>query len=181
MAEVQFDKMSAEIKHLYQPIDFLRNAVLNSRLLFKVSLGLSRSSTMEECFQELKTATNGLAGIELIKTSDGPHKLSVTPELWKCLSDDIQASVKHFNSMLSSSHKYLGSKELKLTDIQLKLEDMKLLPKRNGRANEYMQLQEITKAINEFTNEITILFDEITSASKILEHQVLVSINGITE
>lgn len=177
MSEIQFDKMAAQIKHLYQPIEFLTSAVMNSLLLFKVSLGLTKNSTIEECFRQLKSSIGDSPGLEIIKTADGPRKLSVTMEIWRTLSDDLQSAVSHFNSMLGSSHKYIGNKELKLTDIQLKLDDIRLLPKTKEKEREYKKLKGIVKQINEFSNDIDSLFSEINSASEVFDHQIL-TLNG---
>ncbi len=172
-AEIQFDKMAAQIRHLYQPVEFLQNAVINSFLLVKVSLKLTRTSSIKDCFEQLKMAVGDSGdSIELINTSDGPRKLSITNELWRTLSDDVQSSISHFNSMLSSCHKYLGNKELKLTDIQIKLDDMQLLPRKHERNREYKQLKGIVKSINDFSLEIETMFNEISAASQILEHQI---------
>ena len=178
VSEIQFDKMAAQVRQLYQPVEFLRSAVTNSLLLFKVSLRLSKTSTMEDCFVKLKKAVSGSSdSIELINTSDGPRKLSTTTELWWTLGEEFQSSITHFNSMLSSCHKYLGSMELKLTDIQIKLDDMKLLPRKRERDREYKQLEGIVKSINDFSFEIETLFNEITVASKIFQHQIDIDSN----
>ena len=176
-SELEFDKMAAQVKHLYQPIDFLQSAVTNSLLLFKVSLGLSKTSLVEDCFLRLKVAAGSHSdGMEIVKTSDGPRKLSVSPDVWRTLSDDTQSAISHFNSMLSSAHKYLGSRELKLTDIKLKLSDMKLLPKSQAKERELKGLKGIIKSINSFSLEIDSLFAEINTASVVFEH--IVALNG---
>lgn len=174
--ESQFNRISKQVLQLYKPIEMLRSAITNSLLLFRMALGLTQDATMISCFEVLRDSTDRRSTMELINTADGPHKLSVPTNVWNELPDNIQAGIKHFNSMLSSCHKFIGSRELKLVDIQLKLDDLQLLPLSEEKSEEYQKLRVIPVKIDEFTCEIESLFTDITRAGKLLEYQV--HING---
>lgn len=173
-AEAQFNKIGGQIKQLYKPVVMQRNAVTNSLLLFKMALGLTQDATITACFQILYNELQGSAGLEVINTSDGPHKLKVSPEIWPTLSEEMKASIKHFNSMLSSCHKYLGSRELKVVDVQLKLDDLQLLPMTRDNVEAFNELKDIPCKIDEFTRVIEAIFKDIAITSKILEYHVTV-------
>lgn len=172
-AQNQFSKIAKQLKHLHQPILIQQNAIVNSHLLFKMALGLSREATFMACFGRLKEHFSP-NDIEVMMAADGPHKLKVKPTAWEKMSDSMQAAVKHFNSLISSCHKYLGSKELKIVDIQLKLDDLhlllSLLPEKQ---EEFDTLNAIPESMNELSRHVETIFRDITSASKLLDHQVL--------
>lgn len=135
-----------------------------------MTLGLTQDATMIDCFHVLKDTDNSMS-IELVNTSDGPHKLTVSNSVWTTLPDNIQAAIKHFNSLMSSCHKFLGSRELKLADIQLKLEDIQLLPLTSkDKERELDRLKLIPASIQEFTRQIETLFQSISEAGKLLEY-----------
>ena len=138
-----------------------------------MALGLSQEATFAACFGRLKEhfLPND---IEVMMAADGPHKLKVKPAAWEKMSDSMQAAVKHFNALVSSCHKYLGSKELKIVDIQLKLDDLhlllSLLPEKQ---EEYDTLSQIPESVNELSRHVETLFRDITSASKLLDYHVM--------
>lgn len=170
-AESSFDKIATQIRSVNKPLEILRSSITNSLLLFRMALGLTQDATMSSCFEVLKeAATSGSVTLELVNTSDGPHKLTIENGSWEELPDDIQAAIKHFNSLVSLCHKFLGSRELKMADISLKLEDLQLLPLTKEKEKERQALHDIPVQIDKFTEEIGKLFETISTAGKILEY-----------
>lgn len=138
-----------------------------------MALGLSKDSTITSCFEVLKQSVKDPSmSMELINTADGPHKLSVPATTWSLLPENVQAAIKQFNSMMSSCHRFIGSRELKVVDIQLKLEDLQLLPLTEEKAQELQKLKEILPRIDEFTKQVETLFADISIASKLFDHQI---------
>lgn len=149
-----------------------RSAITNSLLMFKMALGLTQDASLHACFQLLRTVMTHTTSIELVSAADGPHKLSVSEEAWMAMDDDKQSAVKHFNAMLSSCHRFLGAKELKSVDIQLKLEELQLLPLTESRFEEFQSLKQIPTTIDRFAKEVESLLRSISRAGKVLEYHM---------
>lgn len=178
--EVQVDKLCQEIRLLYRPVEMQRSAIANSLLMFKVALGLTREATIDACFNLLRLLMTRTSSIELLCAADGPHKLLIAEDAWSKMDDNQQSAVKHFNSMLSSCHRFLGAKELKAVDIQLKLEELQLLAMTDEKFQESQQIRRIPAIIDRFAREVESLLHSISRAGKQLEHHVDIPINENT-
>jgi hypothetical protein len=170
--DADFDEISKQIHQLYKPIQLLRSAFFNSLSLFKMALGLTQEATMYTCFETLKSLVYDSSCIELISSGNSPHKLSVSEAYWVQLPTNVQDAIKHFNALLSSSNRFIGSRELKAVDIQLKLEDIQLLPLTEEKARDLQKLRSILTEIDKFTQDVETLFNDVTIANKVFEHQI---------
>ena len=170
--EAQADRLSQEIRLLYRPVEMQRSAITNSLLMFKMALGLTQEATLHACFQLLRVSMTRTSSIELVCAADGPHKLSVSEDTWSAMDESNQSAVKHFNAMLSSCHRFLGAKELKAVDIQLKLEELQLLPLTENKFEEFQKLKDIPNVIERFAKEVESLLRSISRAGKVLEYHV---------
>lgn len=170
--EAQADRISHEIRFLFRPVEMQRSAITNSLLMFKMALGLTQEATLRSCFQQLRVSMTRTSSIELVCAADGPHKLSVSEDAWSAMDEEKQSAVKHFNAMLSSCHRFLGARELKAVDIQLKLEELQLLPLTESRFEEFQKLKQIPSTIDRFAMEVESLLHSISRAGKVLDYHV---------
>lgn len=172
MNNAQVDRLTQEIRLLYRPVEMQRSAITNSLLMFKMALGLTQEATLRACFQLLRVSMTRTSSIELVCAADGPHKLSVSEDTWSAMDESKQSAVKHFNAMLSSCHRFLGAKELKAVDIQLKLEELQLLPLTESKFEEFQKLKKIPLTIDRFAKEVESLLRSVSRAGKILDYHV---------
>ena len=172
VSEAQIDRIVHEIRYLFRPVEMQRSAITNSLLMFKMALGLTRDASLRSCFMVLRDSMTRTTSIELVSAADGPHKLTVSEDTWTAMTDDKQSAVKHFNAMLSSCHRFLGARELKSVDIQLKLEELQLLPLTEERFEEFQSLRQFPTTIDRFAKEVESLLHSISKAGKVLEYHI---------
>lgn len=169
----EIDKIEHDVKVMYRPMEMQKSAIDNSRLMFKMALGLAQEASFYSCFEVLRDASAvRVSGVELISTDDGPKKLSVAEDVWSSFSEDMRAAVRHFNAMLGTCHKFLGSRELRTVDIQLKLDDLQLLSIPAEKKAEMSKVTCIPSTIEKFAREVEELLQDISLAGKVFEFQV---------
>ena len=175
----EIEKITHDVKTMYKPIEMQRSAIDNSRLMFKMALGLDQDASFCSCFELVKEASSFRAsGVELVIAADGPKKLSVAEDVWSGFSEDIQGAVRHFNAMLGTCHKFLGAKELRMVDIQLKLDGLQLLSIPEERRSDMNKLTCIPEMIEEFACEVENLLKDVSLAGRVFEFHISSLSNG---
>ena len=177
----EIDKITHDVQTMYKPIEMQRSAIYNSRLMFKTAVGLAQEASFCSCFEVVREASSFRAsGVELVSAADGPKKLSVAEDVWSGFSEDIRGAVRHFNAMLGTCHKFLGSKELRMVDIQLKLDELQLLSVTDERKNDVNKLICIPEKIEDFAREVETLLKDVSLAGRVFEFQITaVNSNGL--
>lgn len=133
----EINALVSSILHLYKPIVQRGMLIRKALTSFKAELGLTASSSISQCFSSIRAQVPTNMRVELLCAGTEPIKIKVeeiipssTPSInvEHILSEDVRRCIVALNSALAYCQKFKGEKELKLADIQCKLDDLHLMP-----------------------------------------------------
>lgn len=166
----EINAIATAVMQLYKPVVSRKAAIKQALTGFKVTLGLHEESSVPECFKVLRDNVDLGTQLELVCAGQEPLKLKVneiSPPKQK-ISDDTKKAITFFNSCLNLCQKFCGEKELRMADVQFRLEDLHLMPLTKEGQSLYAKVNEVPTYIDELSDDIEILRQEIYKAKDIL-------------
>lgn len=159
---------AAILLQIYVPIT-VRKATIKSTLeSFKTSLGLSPNSKITECFRVLRKTVDSSTQLELVCAGREPLKVKVNELAGIQTPPEMKKAVGFLNAVLNYCQKYNGEKELKVADIQYRLDDLHLMPLTKEGQQLYATLNEIPTFLEEFSTDIATLYELIYDSRDLL-------------
>ena len=157
------------ILQLYKPMIARKEGVKNALIEFKKQLGVRSKVTFSQCFGVLRAKVHNQTRIELVCAGTEPIKVKLEE-----LSDEettpesVKHSISSLNTALTICQKYKGEKELKLADIQYKLEDLHLMPLTKQGQDLYNAVNSIPSYFEEMSADIDRLHQQLYEARVLL-------------
>lgn len=154
-----------EIVRLYAPIEDYKQTIKACGDEFMASLGLDEDSSFADCLKRLQEGAGELADVDLVCAGEEPLRLKVTQgKSESTMSQPTRRAVNQINTALNHCQKFKGEKELRLADIQYKLDELQLLPLTKQGVTVYQKLTKIIGYIEEFSADIDNLLKEVFQA-----------------
>lgn len=166
----EINSIVATILQLYKPIVIRKNEIKKSLQSFKELLGLEVDSSFSKCFNAIRSGVHSTTHLELICGEREPLKLKIN-ELshdQETIPEDLRKSVTFFNTALNHCQKFKGEKELKVADIQYKLDDLHLMPLTREGQQLFSVINEIPTHIEDMSSDIECLYQQIYEAQHLL-------------
>lgn len=166
----EINAIAAAVMQLYKPVVSRKEAIKQAFTGFKITLGLHEESSVSECFKVLRDNVDLGTQLELVCAGQEPLKLKVneiSPPKQK-ISDEVKKAITFFNSCLNLCQKFCGEKELRMADVQFRLEDLHLMPLTKEGQTLYAKVNEVPTYIDELSDDIEILWQEIYKVKDIL-------------
>lgn len=173
----EINSVTATVLQLYKSIEIRKAGIRKSLLGFKEALSLNPNTSIQDCFKTLRSRFSSTTQLELLLAGQEPIKLKVTDFSTAETSsaaqneEDTKKALACLNACLNQCQKFTGEKELKVADIEVKLEDLQLMPLDKEGQTLYDGLVKIPSYIEELTMDINVLLREIYDARHILRPQ----------
>lgn len=172
----EINSIVSTVLQLYKPIEVRKEGIRKGLVGFKEALGLHKDSAIPGCFKVLREKFSQTTQLELICAGEEPIKMKIndfsTPsDPLKPVDEGAKKAVTLLNSCLNHCQKFSGEKELKLVDIEVRLEDLQLMPLTREGQSLYAAVNEIPSYIEELSVDISILLQDIYKAQHILRPQ----------
>lgn len=162
------NSVATSILQYYKPIESRRQAINDSLIKFKTTLGMSEEMKMDQCLGKLRVAVGDKAELELLHSGDEPIKLKFRSGMWSVVDNSGRDAVSHFNSILNNCQKIRAEQELKLADIHFKLDDLQLMPLTKEGQELYKALNQIPTFFDHLSSDIAALYKSIMDNQHIL-------------
>ena len=154
-----------EIVRLYAPIEDCKQTIKACGDEFMTSLGLDEDASFADCLKRLREGAGELADIDLVCDGAEPLRLKVNQlKTESTMSLATRRAVNQINTALNQCQKFKGEKELRLADIQYKLDELQLLPLTKEGVTVYQNLSKIIDYIEELSSDIDNLLKEVFQA-----------------
>ena len=159
------------VLQLYKPLTVRKTGIKKSLQDFKNELGLDskhRKTTLSQCFGILRGKVHNETHIELVCAGTEPIKLKIDEISNKPTPEDVKRAVMFLNLALTTCQKFNGDKELKLADIQYKLEDLHLMPLTKEGRDLYGAINCIPTYVEEISTDIERFHQQLYEARLLL-------------
>lgn len=172
----EINSIAAAVLQLYRPVEARKDGIRKNINGFKEALGVSKESAILHCFKVLRERFSPTTKLELVCAGWEPIKLKVTDftpstELQKEVDSNTKKAITLLNSCLNQCQKYCGEKELRIADIEVRLEDLQLMPLTREGQSLYAAVNKIPSYIEELSTDISTLLQEMYEARYILRPQ----------
>ena len=164
----EINNIMKAVLQLYKPISLRKTGIKESLKQFKSELGLKSKYTFSQCFGVLRAQVHNETRIELLCAGTEPIKLKIDELSDKTTSENVKRAVMFLNSALTMCQKFNGEKELKLADIQYKLEDLHLMPLTKEGLDLYDSINSIPSYVEEMSTDIERLHQQLYEARLLL-------------
>lgn len=169
----EINSIASAVVQLYRPIESRKESIKKGLDGFKEALGLHTDSAMPGCFKALRDSVDSNVHLELVFAGEETIKMKInelptTSNETKPIPNEAKKAVLLFNSCLTHCQKFQGEKELKIADIQFRLEELQLMPLTKEGQILFKQVNKIPEYIEELSNDIACLQKEIHKASSLL-------------
>ena len=156
------------IVHIYKPLVARKTGIKNAIKDFKTNLGVKQRCTLSQCFGVVRGLVHNDTRVELVCAGTEPLKLTVEEHPNRPLPGSLKQSVMFLNSALALCQKYKGEKELRLADIQYKLEDLHLMPLTRSGQDLYNSVNSIPNHLEELSTDIDRFHQQLYEARMLL-------------
>ena len=169
---MESNNIASAIVQLYKPIESRKESIRQYLCGFKEALELSKESTIFECFKALRDNVSSNVHLELIFAGTEAIKLKInTIDDTGAVSDKVKKATVLFNSCLTQCQKFEGEKELRVADIQFRIEELQLMPLTKEGQMLYQSISKIPTYIDQLSSDIASLQNDIYKASNLLRPQ----------
>ncbi|XP_003389578.1 PREDICTED: uncharacterized protein LOC100640510 [Amphimedon queenslandica] len=172
----EINSIVSNVLQLYKPIEVRKEGIRKTLVGFKEALGLYETAAIPGCFKVLREKFSSTTQLELICAGTEPIKMKIndfsTPsDHLKAVDEGAKKAITLLNACLNHCQKFTGEKELKLVDIEVRLEDLQLMPLTKEGQLLYAAVNEIPSYIEELSLDIGVLLQDIYKAQPILRPQ----------
>ena len=172
----EINSIVSNVLQLYKPIEVRKEGIRKTLVGFKEALGLYETAAIPGCFKVLREKFSSTTQLELICAGTEPIKMKIndfsTPsDHLKAVDEGAKKAITLLNACLNHCQKFTGEKELKLVDIEVRLEDLQLMPLTKEGQSLYAAANEIPSYIEELSLDIGVLLQDIYKAQPILRPQ----------
>ena len=159
---------AAALIKIYAPIAVRKATIKETLESFKTVLGLPPDSRISNCFRVLRQNIDSSTQLELMCADQEPLKIKINELAGVSTPPEMKKAVGLLNAVLNYCQKYNGEKELKTADIQYRLDDLHLMPLSKDGQQLYAMLNEIPTYLEEFSADITTLYQLIYDSRDLL-------------
>ena len=164
----EINNIVSAVVHIYNPLVTRKTGIKNSLKDFKTNLGVKQRCTVSQCFGVLRGLVHNETRVELACAGTEPLKLTIEEHPDRPLPDSVKQSIVSLNSALTLCQKYKGEKELRLADIQYKLEDLHLMPLTRSGQDLYNSVNSIPNHLEELSTDIDRFHQQLYEARLLL-------------
>ena len=167
----EINSLITSILTIYKPVTVRKVGIIKALREARKGLGLKRNCTISQSFGVLRTKVDKGTQLELVCAGTEPLKLTINELTNVATPDNLKQSVAALNTALALCQKFKGEKELKMADIQYKLEDLHLMPLTRKGQELYSAVESIPSYLEEMSTDIDRFHQQLYEARHLLQEK----------